>query len=58
MTEPHSDEEDRGEEMVQCEWCGEWVGEDDITHNSDESTIPGTLGGGEYICESCRDGAS
>ena len=29
MTEPHSDEEDRGEEMVQCYGCKEWWHEDD-----------------------------
>ncbi len=45
-------------EMGQCEWCLEWVDENDLSSNSDENTVPGTLGGGESLCESCRDGAS
>lgn len=41
-----------------CDWCHEVSDADYLTSNSDENTIPGTLGGGESICESCRDGAS
>ena len=44
--------------LAACAWCHEVVDEDCLTSNSDEDTIPGTLGGGEPVCESCRDGAS
>jgi len=44
--------------LGRCAWCKETVDEDELSSNSDENVIPGTLGGGELVCECCRDGAS
>lgn len=51
MTEPHSDEEDRGEEMVQCASCKQWWHEDDegCPYTSDWCVI-----NTEPFCDECR----
>jgi hypothetical protein len=44
--------------LCRCDWCHEVVSEDEGGSNSDEATIPGTLGSGDWVCNGCRDGAS
>ena len=51
-----TDLEEQG--LARCEWCDEVVGIGEGGSNSDEATIPGTFGGGEWVCYGCRDGAS
>jgi hypothetical protein len=51
MTEPHSDEEDRGEEMVQCYGCKEWWHEDD---SECPSTSDWCVDNTHDYCTDCR----